>query len=103
MRPLPKDEQNVLVGDSATFDALRRGRCADPHSILGAHAARIGKESGLVVRAFHPDATGAECVTDDAVIPLEPIGGGLFASFVPGAGFPFPYWLRFKFADGGQW
>ena len=72
--------------------------------MLGAHPWRIGAVQGVVVRAFHPDAAAVELVRDDELpIALEAIEGGLFAGFVAGAGLPFRYRLRFRFADGGTW
>ncbi len=104
MRPLRKDHRGTLAGDPASFEALRHGRSADPHGVLGVHPVRIQKEDGLVVRAFHPDAAAADCLPQEgAPIPLDPMGEGLFAGFVPGAAFPFRYRLRFHFADGGTW
>ena len=35
----------------------------DPHAILGRH--------GGIVRAFHPDASGVEVLTDGAALPMK--------------------------------
>jgi 1,4-alpha-glucan branching enzyme len=89
--------------DAASMDALRSGACFDPHAILGAHPATIQGVSGTVLRAFHPDATWAECVmAEGSSRPMRTLGGGIFAVFVPGAG-RLDYRFRFHFADGGAW
>jgi 1,4-alpha-glucan branching enzyme len=84
------------------MDSLRRGEHYDPHSVLGAHPVQIGGQSGVVVRAFHPDAQGAECLFSDGAPaePLVPLGGGLFAVFFPDERLPLDYRIRFRFGDG---
>ncbi len=80
---------------------LARGEHHDPHSILGAHHA----EGGTVVRAFHPDANAAALVAPNGgVAPMEPIGNGLWAGFVPDLEpGQFGYRVRFAFPDGNAW
>ncbi|MCV0403118.1 MAG: 1,4-alpha-glucan branching protein GlgB [Chloroflexi bacterium] len=80
---------------------LARGEHHDPHAILGAHPA----PGGTVVRAFHPDASGAELVAPNGGrAPMEPLGDGMWAGLVhdlaPGQ---FSYRLRFTFPDGNSW
>jgi 1,4-alpha-glucan branching enzyme len=82
---------------------LVRGEHWDPHRILGAHPARVGRRSGAVVRAFHPDAVSALCLSDDGAHEMQALGGGLFGVFLAGAKPPWRYRLRFHFASGGSW
>ncbi|GIW39664.1 MAG: 1,4-alpha-glucan branching enzyme GlgB [Candidatus Binatia bacterium] len=90
--------------DPADLDRLVRGEHTQPHAILGAHPARVGGEHGVVIRAFHPDALGAEVLpADGGVVELFARGGGLFSAFLPGLRLPLRYRLRFRFADGATW
>ena len=92
------------AGDPADHQPLRRTEHPDPHRWLGAHPARDGGRDGVVVRAFHPDAASAECVLNrDKTLPMEALGGGLFALFVPDEKLPLEYRLRFRFDDGRSW
>ncbi|NQU09102.1 MAG: 1,4-alpha-glucan branching protein GlgB [Candidatus Abyssubacteria bacterium] len=81
------------------------GECRDPHAILGAHPLDDGGAPVVVIRAMHPDATGAEVRLDGGVsLPMSLIHeGGLFAVAVQGSKWPFPYEIRFAFGDGGTW
>jgi 1,4-alpha-glucan branching enzyme len=85
--------------------ALERGDHAEPHRILGAHPWTEGRARGVVVRAFHPDAVGAEVLPGEGgPVPLEAVGdGGFFAGVIRGASIPFRYRLRFRFPGGGTW
>jgi len=81
---------------------LVRGEHHDPHAILGAHAAA----GGVVVRAFHPDANGASVLLEGGrTVPMEPIGGGLWAAAVANGIEPdsLRYRLRLTFPDGNAW
>ncbi|HEX2883061.1 MAG TPA: 1,4-alpha-glucan branching protein GlgB [Candidatus Limnocylindria bacterium] len=80
---------------------LARGEHHDPHAILGAHPA-VG---GTVVRAFHPDAVqGALVAPNGGTAPMEQLGRGLWAGFVPDlAPGQFGYRVRFAFEDGNTW
>ncbi len=96
-RPLPaieaSDRANLLAGDHS-----------DPHRILGVHPAKAGGIQGLVVRAFHPEATGAELVLEDGgPRGFEALGGGLFEIFIRAARAPLRYRLRFHFQDRSVW
>ena len=88
----------------AELARLAAGDHSDPHRILGAHAAVRGSDRGVVIRAFHPDASAADALLPDGVaLPLDPVGQGVFAGFVAGAAPPIRYRLRFRFAGGGVW
>jgi 1,4-alpha-glucan branching enzyme len=91
-------------------ERLRRGRLAEPHALLGAHPAVADGLAGITVRAWHPDASGCECVLADggadggeAAFALAPEAPGLFGAFLPGRTLPLRYRLRFHFANGGRW
>ena len=97
-------DQRAPGGDSGLFDALRRGEAHDPHSVLGAHPARRGHDEGVVVRAYHPDASGCELVRDMSPPAwMTALGGGVFEIFMPDVRAPLAYRLRFHFHDGGTW
>ena len=86
-------------------DRLVRGEHWNPHAILGAHEGQVAGSPGVVVRAFHPDAVGADCLLEDGTeTELKPDGeGGLFTTFLKGAELPLRYRVRFRFADGNAW
>jgi 1,4-alpha-glucan branching enzyme len=84
-------------------DRLVAGDHHDPHSLLGAHAAEIDGKRGVLVRAYHPEATHAECVQKSGTTTMVAIGRGMFALFLPGASIPVAYRLRFHFADENSW
>jgi 1,4-alpha-glucan branching enzyme len=83
----------------AERDRLLAGEHTEPHRVLGAHPTPDG--DGTVVRAFHPDATAAECVYD-GVSAMQALGGGLFAIRIDAA-LPFRYRIRFTFPSGETW
>ncbi|MGZ6223647.1 MAG: GlgB N-terminal domain-containing protein, partial [Syntrophales bacterium] len=77
---------------------------SDPHAVLGAHSAHIRGEHGIIVRAFHPDATKAELLIDDERIAMKDSNAaGLFSYFLPGRQFPLSYRTCFHFRDGTTW
>ncbi len=83
---------------------LVAGDYHDPHAILGPHPATVESENGVVVRAFHPDATAAWCLLPDGrSLDLDHLDSGLFAGFLAGASLPLRYRLRFRFPDGNEW
>lgn len=86
-------------------EELIAGEFHDPHAILGAHPVGQTKTSAVVVRALHPDAKKAViCLNDDTEVPMKIIHKrGLFAALVEGTAWPFPYRIRFSFADGHTW
>jgi 1,4-alpha-glucan branching enzyme len=91
-------------GDSGPFDALRRGESHDPHSVLGVHSARRGRDEGVVVRAYHPDASGCELLRPTAPsVAMTALGGGVFEVFLPDVRPPMAYRLRFQFPSGATW
>jgi len=95
----------ALTIPSHDWDRLRAFDHTEPHRVLGAHRAKIGKQTGVVVRVFHPDAISAECVLAEGdKVELAPVEeGGLFGAFIPQATLPLCYRVRFSFADGREW
>jgi 1,4-alpha-glucan branching enzyme len=93
--------RSAIAVDPAELVKLAAGRHADPHRILGAHPVK----EGVVVRALHPDATGAECLVEGgSEVAMQPLGAsGMFGVLLPGAAMPVRYRLRFRFAGGGAW
>src|SRR5688572_13791384 len=53
-RPSNEDIRHLTAGDHG-----------NPHAILGAHPATVGKQSGVAIRAMMPDAVRCECVLAD--------------------------------------
>ena len=91
----------TMTINQTAVDRLRAGEHADPHSVLGAHPARGGR--GVVVRAYHPDASAAECLSGGQEIPMESVHEGLFECTLPSGRFPVRYRLRFHFENGATW
>jgi 1,4-alpha-glucan branching enzyme len=91
-----RDLQRLLAGDHPS-----------PHSILGAHPASVGDESGVVVRALAANAVRAELrLADGRVLQFQCEAQGLsdlYGAFVPGAALPLDYRIRFYYADGAIW
>ncbi|HWE41049.1 MAG TPA: 1,4-alpha-glucan branching protein GlgB [Gemmatimonadaceae bacterium] len=91
--PNPSDVARLLAG---VHDS--------PHSILGAHPVSPGGEPGVVIRAWHPVATGVDCIPEGGeAVAMQRVEGGLFAVFLPRAAMPIRYRLRFQFAGGSTW
>ena len=91
--------------DSSEWARLRAFEHSEPHSLLGAHPATWRGSAGVVIRAFHPEASGIECLLNGGeAIALELVReGGLFATFLEGARLPLAYRLGFHFAGGNTW
>ena len=93
-----------LQGSADDLKLLLHGDHHEPHRLLGAHPATVGGRSGVIVRAFHPDATRAECLlASGGAVQLAALGNGIFAAFLPDASLPVGYCLRFHFSDGNSW
>jgi 1,4-alpha-glucan branching enzyme len=87
--------------DPGLVARLLEYRCATPHDVLGAHPARVAGKSGVIVRAFHPDARAVDCLLAlGRSERLQSLGRGLFAGFLPGIAPPASYRLRWHFASG---
>ena len=87
----PTDDDAARIG---------RGEHHDPHTVLGMHPV----DGGIVVRAFHPDATRASVATAGGRHEMRDVGNGIWAALVPDAQPEgFDYQLHFEFADGNTW
>jgi 1,4-alpha-glucan branching enzyme len=84
-----------LAAPAPDVARLVRGEHHDPHAILGRH--------GSVIRAFHPDASGAAVLTDAGATPMTELGDGLWAAELQASHAHAPYRLRFSFPDGNDW
>ncbi len=93
----------TLAGDPSGIERLRAGEHHDPHNMLGAHPASINGQSGVVIRAYHPDAKSAECLIDGSREAMRSLGGGIFALFLAERQLPLSYRLRFSFDSGEAW
>ncbi|HUF28687.1 MAG TPA: 1,4-alpha-glucan branching protein GlgB [Gemmatimonadaceae bacterium] len=104
-REMRGDEPPALPPlDPIDVARLAGGEHDHPHGILGAHPAAGGSSAGIVVRAFHPDATRVQCLlAGGAAVEMERSAAGMFQVLLPGATFPLRYRLRFQFADGSEW
>ncbi|MGB9617757.1 MAG: 1,4-alpha-glucan branching enzyme, partial [Desulfomonilaceae bacterium] len=77
---------------------------SDPHSVLGGHPAVIDGVQGVVIRAFHPDASGASLRLDGTLFSMTGWdNSGLFWIWLPGRQLPLRYSVNFAFADGSHW
>jgi 1,4-alpha-glucan branching enzyme len=99
-------KESLITGITPeNIERLVRVEHPDPHSILGAHLHTVKAKAGVVVRAFHPEATSAGVVIDgkEPILMEKCHPGGLFACFLPDQRLPVSYKVRFTFADGNQW
>ena len=65
-------------------DRIVRVEHSDPHSVLGAHPAMIKGQSGVIIRAFHPDAAAADLLVGSERLSMKTSGAkGLFLAFSP--------------------
>jgi 1,4-alpha-glucan branching enzyme len=77
---------------------------SDPHSVLGGHPAVIDGVDGVVIRAFHPDASAASLRLDGSLFAMTGwANSGLFWIWLPGRQLPLRYSVNFAFADGSHW
>jgi 1,4-alpha-glucan branching enzyme len=97
--------RSVLFADPTEQDRLLSGDHPEPHRILGAHPVVVEGVAAAVVRAYHPEAVGVECLLGrEPAVPMEPVApGGLFAVLLKGLTPPLDYRLRFHFASGAVW
>lgn len=86
------------------LDSLARGEHPDPHRILGGHPYQQGQESGVIIRAFHPDAQGASLLLEGESIDMLRIHpGGIFEVNLKDRSWPIPYRLCFDFPNDRHW
>jgi 1,4-alpha-glucan branching enzyme len=89
-----------LAPPEADVARLALGEHHDPHSILGAHPVT----GGIVVRAYHPEASEIAIVpVGSDPQPMHALAGGLWAVLLPKTVPPLSYRLRLTFPDGNVW
>lgn len=95
----------VLYGLSVEdVDRLIRIEHSDPHRILGAHQARLEGKDGVIIRAYHPDATACKVSFAGQSVSMEPSAhDGLFWVWLPGYELPLDHTIEFTFANGSTW
>ncbi len=97
-------EECVMGLVPADIDRIIRIEHSDPHRVLGAHPTSRSGQEGLIVRAFHPDATGALLMAGGKTFSMERLAShGLFWHWLPGETFPFRHIISFSFKDGSTW
>jgi len=82
-------------------EAVLNGDAGDPFAVLGMH--RVSGRSGVVVRAFLPDATSVAVIdgrSGERVAELDRIHPDGFFEGTAGRGGPFPYRLAMRNGDG---
>ena len=82
--------------DESAYLALAQGRHTQPHQLLGRH--HVGDE--VAVRCWRPDATSAELLLGDTVVPAEQVHPGLFEARVAEMPEPADYRWRVTYPDG---
>lgn len=103
---VPMTPADLLSGiPLSDVERLCAGAHSHPHSLLGAHPFRRGGSSGVVIRAFHPDATRGEVVLPGgSAQALERVdAAGLYACLVLGVQLPLAYRLRWWFGAHVSW
>jgi 1,4-alpha-glucan branching enzyme len=82
------------------IDAIAGGYHGDPFAILGPHE----QEAGVVVRVFHPGASGVVVEAAGEAYAMERVHeSGFFEVMIAGAALPFRYRLSFSGVDGSRW
>jgi len=77
---------------------------SDPHSVLGGHPANIDGIQGVVIRAFHPDASAASLLLDGRQFIMNGWNNsGLFWIWLPRRQLPLKYSFAFAFPAGSTW
>ncbi len=89
--------ENTTLGE---IEAIVRCDHAEPHHVLGAHAVY----GGVVVRAWHPEATGARCYFADGIAHemARLHDAGVWAVFIPKVVTGDPYEIEYLFGNGAS-
>lgn len=98
-------KRSPKIVEKTELERLIAGDHSEPHRILGAHPYKQEGEAGVILRAFHPDATAAELLRPDRDPILMDNEGerGVYSAFLPGETLPLTYRYRFQFPDGHTW
>ena len=97
--------KELLAGISITdIERIIQTEHSDPHSVLGAHPVQINRQTGLILRLFHPDAISAEVLVGEETIPTQRLESqGIFWLWMPGRSLPMEYKVRFHFHGSATW
>jgi 1,4-alpha-glucan branching enzyme len=97
--------KELLAGISITdIERIIQTEHSDPHSVLGAHPVQINRQTGLILRLFHPDALSAEVLVGEETIPTQRLESqGIFWLWMPGRSLPMEYKVRFHFHGSATW
>jgi 1,4-alpha-glucan branching enzyme len=89
---------------SAIVNDVIRGECGDPFAVLGPHAFHDGGRSGVVIRAFLPQAAQAAVVPADPAVPPQAMASlhsaSLFEAKFLDRPEPFAYQLEIRDSGG---
>jgi 1,4-alpha-glucan branching enzyme len=89
---------------SEDIERILRVEHSDPHSVLGVHPAKVKWVNGLIIRAFHPDASGACMKLDGESFPMDDCQApGFFWLWLAKRKLPLNYLISFSFPDGSTW
>ncbi len=96
--------RQLLAGDLADCQALLDGQHADPHRLLGPHAATLDGESGVVLRVQFPAVESVAVVLPSGdSLALEQIDPrGLWAAWLPAEQAELAYRLQVVEQVGGE-
>ncbi len=97
--------KELLAGISKTdIERIIRTEHSDPHSVLGAHPAKINGQQGIILRCFHPDSISVEVLVGEEIIPAQKLDSqGIFWIWMPGRSLPMDYKVRFHFHGNVDW
>ena len=97
--------KELLAGISITdIERIIQTEHSDPHSVLGAHPVQINRQTGVILRFFHPDAISAEVLIGEETIPTQRLESqGIFWLWMPGRSLPMEYKVRFHFHGSATW
>jgi 1,4-alpha-glucan branching enzyme len=88
------------------IEAIVQGKHGDPFAILGPHVLPQKEGSGVIVRAFLPEAEKVTVLPLESGLPAQPMArihpDGLFEAALPGRHAIFPYRLRWTKASGPE-
>jgi 1,4-alpha-glucan branching enzyme len=94
-----------VILSSSEFESILQAQLSNPHRLLGLHP--LGKNGGLVARAFLKNALSCELVDardESKCYPLQKIAhDGLFEGVIPGIHEVFSYRLKVKTTHGTRY
>ena len=92
--------REMSIAISPELDAVARREHADPHNVLGPHAA----PDGVIVRVFRPAAekVSVKPAKGKSVVLEQVHPAGIFEGKIEGASLPLRYKLKVDYGHGGQ-